>query len=180
MLNNKKKIFNKGFSLIEIMISTAIFTFVMVVAIGAFMTSSNGAKQSKALRVAMDNVNFAMDNITREIRVGSSYGDNNPDTQISFTPYDLSVPKRYFYLDALTDSVYRCDLALPPDPNAVCAALTSPEVKITNLKFTIYDDFNVALNTQPSVYIEMTGEVTINNAVESFSLHTLASQRNAE
>lgn len=180
MLNKNNQILNKGFSLIEIMISTAIFTFVMVVAIGAFMTSSHGAKESKALRVAMDNINFAMDNVTRELRVGSSYNDNSPKSQISFQPYDLAVPRRYFYLNSLTSSIDKCDLALPPDPNAVCAPLTSPEVEITDLEFTVYNDTNVASGTQPSVYIEMEGQVTINNITESFDLNTLASQRNAE
>lgn len=180
MLNKNKFVYNKGFSLIEILISTAIFTFVMVVAIGAFMTSSRDAKESKALRVAMDNVNFAMDNITRELRVGYDYGDNTPSSQIGFAPYDISIPRRYFYLDAPSGNIYKCDHAIPPNPGAICSELNSPEVEITNLEFTIYNDNNVGLFTQPSVYIEINGRVNVNGTFEEFDLHTLASQRNAE
>lgn len=173
--NNIKK--NKGFSLIEILISIGIFTLITVVAIGSFMSTSNSAKKSKALRIAMDNVNFAMDNITRELRVGSNYNDNSPKSQISFTPYDLSVPKRYFYLNPVTKSIEKCDLMISLSS---CSPLNSPEVSITKLEFTIYDDFNVGTDTQPSVYIEIAGEVDLRGVKESFDLHTLASQRNSE
>lgn len=170
----------KGFTLIEIMISTAIFSFVMVVAIGAFMSSSQSSKKSRALRVAMDNVNFAMDNITRDLRVGYNYADNSPNSQISFSPYDGSIARRYFYLNTATNSVDVCDNALPPNPGASCSSLTSPEIEIKNLRFTLYNSANVSAYTQPSVYIEMEGEVNVSGVVETFDLQTLASQRNAE
>lgn len=177
-INQKNK--NNGFTLIELMMSIGIFTLVMVVAIGSFMSSTYSAKKSKALRIAMDNVNFVMDNITRELRVGSFYDNNSPNSQISFHPYDVIIPIRFFYLDTVTGTVNTCDYALPPDINAVCSQLNAPEVNITKLEFTVYDDANVGSDTQPSVYIEIEGQVDINGVVETFDLHTLASQRNAE
>ncbi len=178
IINQKNK--NNGFTLIELMMSIGIFTLVMVVAIGSFMSSTYSAKKSKALRIAMDNVNFVMDNITRELRVGSFYDNNIPTSQISFHPYDTIVPIRFFYLDTVTGTVNKCDHALPPSTSAVCSQLNAPEVNITKLEFTVYDDANVGANTQPSVYIEIEGRVDINGVVETFDLHTLASQRNAE
>lgn len=171
---------DQGFSLIEMMIAMTVFILVMVVAIGSFMSSSDSAKKSKALRIAMDNVNFAMDNITRELRLGFNYADNSPTSQISFSPHDISVPIRYFYLNSSTDSIDKCDFALPPDLTAECSSLTSPEIEITNLRFTLYNSSTVGPNTQPSVYIEIDGEVDYNGTTETFSLYTLASQRNAE
>lgn len=91
---------NKGFSIIEILISSAIFILVMTVAIGSFMSTSNSAKRSKALRVAMDNVNFAMDTITRDLRMGDNYDSGTigiGSSQINFHPeLNSLVPTRYF------------------------------------------------------------------------------------
>ncbi len=175
---------SKGFSLIELMVSIGIFTVVMTVAIGAFMTSSNGAKKSKALRVAMDNVNFAMDNISRDLRMGYAYADNNPISQISFVPYNGVPPKVYFRTftppgTGKNTRIERCENSIS---NTTCTSLTAEEVNITKLEFVVSPDpANTSLALiQPSVYIVIEGEVSTSAGKESFDLHTLASQRNAK
>ena len=72
---HKIKITNKknGFSLVELMVSMSIFMMVVLMALGALLTVSNTAKKSQALHQAMDNVNFAVESITRSLRTGTSY-----------------------------------------------------------------------------------------------------------
>ena len=168
-----------GFSLIELMVSTGIFALVMVVALGSLMTASNGAKKARALRVAMDNVNFVMDNITRDLRVGVNYTENTPNSQISFTPYNTTPPKVYFQLFKIpggNSQIERCEIDLTVRSN--CSALTAPEVDITKLEFTISPTMTNEI--QPSVYIQIEGEISANGVKEKFDLHSLASQRNAK
>ncbi len=69
----KKYSSQKGFTLIELMVATTIFMIVMLVAMGSLVTSSNSAKKSRYLRTAMDNVNFAMDSMTRSLRTATDY-----------------------------------------------------------------------------------------------------------
>ncbi len=104
-LRNKNK--NKGFTLIEVMVATTIFMIVMLMGVGALLVSSNSAKKSEALRSAMDNVSFAVEGMTRALRMGSNFycapdeglslpsvrnADCFPDggTAIAFTPAEKS------------------------------------------------------------------------------------------
>lgn len=70
-----KNTFNKnsGFTLIEIIVSLGIFTIVAVVATGAFLKVIDANKKSQSLKTAINNVNFALESISRELRVGSNY-----------------------------------------------------------------------------------------------------------
>ncbi len=64
---------DQGFTLIEIIVSLAIFTVVAVVAVGAYLKVIDANKKSQTLKTAINNVNFAFESMTRELRVGSSY-----------------------------------------------------------------------------------------------------------
>lgn len=62
-----------GFTLIEIIVSLGIFTIVAVVAMGAFLKVIDANKKSQSLKTAINNVNFALESMSRELRVGSNY-----------------------------------------------------------------------------------------------------------
>jgi type II secretory pathway pseudopilin PulG len=62
-----------GFTLVEMMVSIAIFMVVAVVAVAALLKIVDANRKSQTLQDAVNNINFAMDSITREIRVGSAY-----------------------------------------------------------------------------------------------------------
>lgn len=62
-----------GFTLIEIMVAISIFSMVMVVIIGALLLLNDANKKAQALRAVVDNMNFAMEDMTRNIRTGRDY-----------------------------------------------------------------------------------------------------------
>lgn len=64
---------DSGFTLIEMIVSLAIFTIVAVVAVGAFLKVIDANKKSQSLKTATNNINFALESMTREMRVGSVY-----------------------------------------------------------------------------------------------------------
>ena len=64
---------DSGFSLVEMMVAIAIFMVVAVVAVAALLKIVDADRKSKTLQDTVNNINFAMDSITREIRVGSDY-----------------------------------------------------------------------------------------------------------
>ena len=195
-LKPKTKKQNSGFTLIEIMVATAIFMIIMLAAIGALFVASNSAQKAKALRAAMDNVNFAMENMSRSLRVGSYYycttapvnfpssqtsyqdcdgsgGSASGGTAIVFTPYDITgqgVPPVAFQLSS--SSIQKVS-------GSQAINITSPEVKITDLKFVVRGSGpNDGL--QPSVYLIIKGSVSVRGEDTKFAIQTLASQRNAE
>lgn len=190
-IKNKKS----GFTLIEIMVAMAIFMIVMLTAVGGFVVVSNSAKKAKALRVAMDNVNFAMENMSRSLRLGSNYfcantiiaennvGNSSLPTQdcssggkaIIYYPYNSNESEAFQISPSFRSNIKTVEKVTSTDT----IDLTSPEVNITDLRFFVKgsdpnDEF------QPSVFIIMKGEITIAGEQTDFAIQTLASQRNAE
>jgi prepilin-type N-terminal cleavage/methylation domain-containing protein len=63
----------KGFTLIEMIVSLAIFTVVALVAVGALVKIMDANRKSLTLKSSINNLNFALESISREIRMGHSY-----------------------------------------------------------------------------------------------------------
>lgn len=192
---------NKAFTLVEIMVATSIFMMIMLVALGALITSSDTAKKSQALRSAMDNVNFAMESVVRSLRSGTDYtcitsgsfilpGSPAPDCPLGtsggiavvFTPAKHVTPRDTAYvLNTRVDGtqvLQRCYLSNP------CVDIVSPNVDIETLTFFVngsHSETNAPDDkTQPSVYILVKGSVTFKGQSNSFAIQTNVSQRSAE
>ncbi len=63
----------KGFTLVEMIVSIAIFTIVAVIAVGALLKIVDANKKAQSLKTTINNVNFLFEAISREMRVGSRY-----------------------------------------------------------------------------------------------------------
>ncbi|MCC6323256.1 prepilin-type N-terminal cleavage/methylation domain-containing protein [Candidatus Nomurabacteria bacterium] len=185
-INKIKK--NKGFTLVEILIATFIFMIIMLAAIGALVSVSNGAKKAKALRAAMDNVNYAMDNMSRSLRLGSLYHCNTSitilppspitsdcfgDSVIAFAPAHHTVNDTKFEFDRPTGQILKYSNGMPP------ISLTAPEVEVTDLAFYVTGS-DISDISQPSIFMRVKGNVTVNGDVTTFALQNYISQRNLE
>lgn len=62
---------NRAFSLIEIIVSLAIFGIVATIALGAYLKVMDANAKAQSLKTAINNLNFALDAMSREIRVGT-------------------------------------------------------------------------------------------------------------
>ncbi|NVN97286.1 hypothetical protein HXX01_03605 [Candidatus Nomurabacteria bacterium] len=192
---------NVGFTLVELMVATTLFTIIMLMGVGSLVISSNSAKSAQKLRISVDNVNFAMESIARDLRMGTNYYCNTDDLYsltsdiprtndcnnggnvIEFnSPVVQSTGEthRIAYFkskrpDGTSYTLKRCEIATG------CADIVSNDVNINELKFYVkgsaIDD-----KIQPMAQILIKGTVTIKNKnlVKSFSLQTMASQRSAE
>lgn len=80
MVSSKNR--QKGFTLIEMIVSLGVFAVVVVVAVGALLSIISTNRQLQAEQSVMTNLAFALDSMTREIRTGYAYfcGDVNSDT----------------------------------------------------------------------------------------------------
>jgi len=63
---------SRGFTLIEIIVSLAIFSVVAVIAIGALVRVTSANRQAQAIQSGVNNVSFIMDSMSRELRVGTN------------------------------------------------------------------------------------------------------------
>ncbi|MBI2097568.1 MAG: type II secretion system protein [Candidatus Vogelbacteria bacterium] len=64
----------RGFTLIEIMVAVSIFAIVAVITTGALVTASEVNRKAQAIKIAMDNVSFAMDSMVFNLREGGDFG----------------------------------------------------------------------------------------------------------
>ncbi|MDQ5893200.1 MAG: hypothetical protein QG640_211 [Patescibacteria group bacterium] len=71
----------KGFTLVEMIVSLAIFTIVAVVAVGALLKITDANRKGQSLKTAINNLNFALESMSREMRVGVNYA---ADSDITF------------------------------------------------------------------------------------------------
>jgi len=173
-LNNK----NKGFTLIELMVATSIFMIVMLMALGAIVTSSNASKNYQKIRDSVDNVNFALESMTRAIRMGNSYscldGSDSDCQELAFT--SSSSDYIIYRQESNDDGTYNL---CKSKNGGTCVPIVSEEVNIEKLSFSIKGE-DVNDDTQPSVYIIIKGSCEVKDQKISFSIQTMASQRNFE
>lgn len=195
-----------GFTLIEIIVSISIFTVVMMVTIGALLVLNDGSRKAQALRTVIDNLNFAVEDINRKVKTGDTYHCYSTTAEldqitgtISGEPYKtpkdcssggaaLSLKTQddvwviyYFSNGGITIRSY--DLSLC---GGFCSPLdvTSREVKITDMKFTVRgaeSPYSASLfpSGQPLVILNISGIVDLQKEKlkTDFSLQTVISHR---
>lgn len=64
---------NRGFTLIEVLVSVSIFAIVMLVTTGSVFTIVAANKKTHTLKSVMTNLNFALESMARDVRVGTKY-----------------------------------------------------------------------------------------------------------
>ncbi len=196
----------RGFTLIEMLVSVAIFSIVMVIALGSLLAMSESDRKAQSLKSVINNLNFSLDAMSRSIRTGINYHCGTTGTLTN--PFDcpivagVMVPDTYFtYKTAdgvvgagdspiLNAQVTYClgtvsPLACNSSGNTILRSinggtfspLTAPEVKITTLAFYVKGAPS-GDNIQPKVTILISGSVSANGTQSSpFNLQTTVTQR---
>lgn len=172
---------NKGFTLIEVIISIAIFIIVMTVSAGALLSIVNGNKKAKTSKAVMDNLSFALENISRNARVGTDYscsvsasGGVCPGGSTQFShidSYDTNPTKRRigyeFTGGRLYQNIYRSGVLESSLP------ITAPNVNISSGTFF----YTKASASQPRLVIALKGTAGAKAYRTDFSLQTSITQR---
>lgn len=95
-----------GFTLIEMIVSLALFSVVVTVAIGALLVLVQSNDDLQGEQSVMTNLSFALDSMTREIRTGTRYYCHSRPSQSNIFSDSNS-------LEALGSSVQDCPNGLP-------------------------------------------------------------------
>jgi prepilin-type N-terminal cleavage/methylation domain-containing protein len=204
-MNSKtvKLISKSGFTLVEMMVAIAVFSIVMVVATGALMNVIDANRKAQAIKTAINNVNFALESISKDMRVGTEY---NCAANIGGSP-DLDCPSGGGHLIAYRSQkefgkfvfyrydqinvggkqvgqIQRCVGAEDKDVGcAAYVAVTSSDINILRMKFYVVGATNAdnppGDKSQPRVIITLTGEAGgVQDKIRTtFDLQTTVSQR---
>ena len=188
----KKYFKNKkcGFTIIETMISVAIFLIIVTISMEALLNVSFIHQKSQNARSIMDSLNFVMDDMSRNIRTGYDYGClNEESTNIGDCPLGGETPGpgiSFTSSDGISHVVYE----LRYDNNNVLyiqksidggipMRLTSEQVNLDlgSSGFNVSGAAGIGDGLQPIVTIRLNGSITTKGNVTPFSLQTSVSQR---
>jgi len=182
----------RGFTLVEMMVSVAIFAIVMTISLGALLSMSESDRKSQTLKSVINNLNFSMDSMSRSIRTGQSYHCDISQGSISSArdcPTTAATSFAFQAADGATvsyclynNSILREITPAGSTPDASCAAsgfgpITSSEVHIDSLNFYVTGSA-IGDGIQPKVTILISGEVVVTATQKSaLNLQTSITQR---
>ena len=181
---------DRGFTLIEIMVSVALFAVVMTISVGSLLSLIDANRKAQALNSVINNLNFALENMSRNMRVGSTYYCNTlssvpPNID---TTNDCSNGGVLFAFegnggdisDPTDQVVYRfidSHIEKSIDSGATFVRITASEVTIDSMKFYVVGT-TAGDSSQPRVVMTVRGTIGIGSKFQtSFNLQTTVSQR---
>ena len=192
----------KGFTLIEVMISVAMFSVVMTVALGALLAMSDSDRRAQGLKSVVNNLNFALDSITRTVRTGYNYhcGTSGSDLSTPSPQNCTGAGSSYLGLRAADGSLVAYCLyngaimrqqissgSLSVDCSSTnFSPMTSKELTVSNLQFIVLGSCPsqggsgcTADTIQPKVTVLVTGVLSTGGSATpvQFSLQTSGTQR---
>lgn len=168
----KKDLKNKnyaGFSLVEVLISIAIFSMILLVVLSFFLSINASNSKTKADREAQENAKMALEKMTYEIRSAKSiYTPTTTSNQLSLeTARYLPTGEISTFIDFFLCGSAICLKTESQDP----IILTSSSVQVTSLEFT-----RLLNGTIPSVRIDLTvNYVNPSNSLNSSAVVNLTS-----
>jgi len=180
----KKEIFktNAGYTIIETMIAVSLFLVIVLYGITSLMNASLLQKKSESMRSMFDNLSFVMEEVSRNLRMGSAYDCLSYDEAgVDLLGYDCDLGSGIsFKLEEDTWIYYISDGSLKKstDGGTTFVSLTSPEVIISpDSGFSVLGAEIPMDKSQPLARITLEGKISTKELDTSFSLQTLISQR---
>jgi prepilin-type N-terminal cleavage/methylation domain-containing protein len=191
---------SRGFTLVELLVSLALFTIVVTAAVGSLYSVNQASAKVGAMRTVLDNLTFATESMSRTIRTGNTIvcggvdnqsgnpncpiaGQNGPGNEISLnSTIDGKEIEYRWRTDSVTgnNEIQKCSVTNNSVTDNNCVSITDPQINVKKMSFYV-DGADPADGKQPSVIIIMQGTANAGvNNVEPFNIQLYASQRAAE
>ena len=174
-----------GFSLVEVIVAVGIFSVVMMIAVSSLLSLVAGDRKAQAQQVLVNNLNFALENMTRNIRTGRTYhcGSSGSVTAVQ----DWLSGDSYFAFEGRDGNpssagdqiVYRLSgtqIEKSTDGGTSFVGITAPEIIVEGLSFYV-EGTPAADSKQPKTLITLFGHASADRSRVDFNLQTLISQR---
>ena len=181
----------RGFTLIELLVSVSIFAMVMLVATGSVFSIVEANKKTHSLKSVMTNLNFALESIARDTRVGFKYVCTPSDPGSNSCANGGTVFRYKANRDVDGDGVYNASDSNDQIEYSLQGAqikkkiygnvntetlITTEEIVIESMTFYVVGT-NSGDNKQPKVVISIQGYSGTGTNKSQFNIQTTLSQR---
>lgn len=181
MMNVRTK---RGYTLVELIVSLGLFSMVMVVVTGAYLTLISLDRQSRASNQLSATLAFAVESMARSMRTGTTYMCNQSSSSPNCSSGGTSIAfvdaqgQTVTYLLKSNGSIGQCTGGVCTSATAV--SLTDPRISITSLKFYVVG-VGATDRIQPQVTFALKGTMTTDaGETTNFAVQTSATQRYLE
>jgi prepilin-type N-terminal cleavage/methylation domain-containing protein len=194
VLRSKRESSSTAFTLIEVLVSVSIFAIVMLIATGAVFSIVEANKKTHSLKSVMTNLNFALESMARDMRVGFGYTCNGSsecaaggtifnykanrsvDGDSSYDSQDLNDRIEYTLAsERLTKRVYGSG----PIATLGAVPITASEIHILSMRFYLIGGSS-SDGKQPKVLITIEGYAGVGQTRSDFNIQTTVSQRSID
>jgi prepilin-type N-terminal cleavage/methylation domain-containing protein len=173
----------RGFTLIEMIVSVAIFAIVMTAVSASYLNLINIDRETRATNDIVNNLSFGLDSMSRAIRTGTNYqcggyGGGNCATSPSSTfTFINSDGLQVTYL-LNNGEIGECTGSIGSGCSTAAATyFTDPRIDITTLSFYV-SGVGVGDTLQPRVTLVIHGKLaTIESNSIPFTIQTTATER---
>lgn len=176
MFLTRSKIMNKGFSLIEMIVATAVFSVAIVIIMMTTLNLNDIQRKAFAMREVNDSASFSAELMNKEIMAGSGYQCEHIDAFGRCDTFSFSHSS-----DTITYSFNSGNNSIERSLNGDSPLrLTSPNVKIERLVFDIKGgESGDGRQSQVQIFIKASsGEKLM--VKTNFSVQTLVCQRDQD
>ncbi len=178
----KKRIQNKGFTLVELLVSISVFSLIVSAMSGAFISTIRAQRKSVAFQQLLEQTSYVEEYMSRSIRMGkkdisgacisakSNYEITRDDKGIKFLNYNKDCQE--FYVS---------DSQLWENKNGVDLALTSSNLIVESINIELSGN-SQADNFQPrvTIFLKVKGAGSKPEEQPEIKIQTTISQRNPD
>ena len=187
---------NRAFTLIELMVAVSIFAIVMLIGVGALLSLVETNRRAQAINAVMNNLNAAVESMSRSMRVGTTYycSDSSippaptalDDAQDCPDPDEGGIllafePAEGDASESNDQVVYRLngtqlERSLFSGASNTWVALTAPEVSIDTFNFYVIGAPR-GDGIQPRILMRIKGSATVPGGTTQFTIQSSIVQR---
>lgn len=193
--------YKKGFTLVEMIVSIGLFTVVLFISTSAFLSVLNADRKSRATRIAIDNLNLSLEDMSRRIKTGTTYNCGGGATGVNDCAYsggtvlaitDQNDQRVIYKRGEGTGAITTGNFASGCGPTFSSSTqgclirhitsgtpllVTGKDIHIANLRFVVNGTAPLPNTVQPYVIALVDGITTAGKITSAFKLQTTITQR---
>ena len=182
---------SRGYTLIELIVAVGLFAIVMTIASGAYLIMINANRQAQGITTGINNLSYALESMTRNIRTGTTYscggsdGTSDGPSSSKFAFNDINNPSNRILYNLSGGTIWQTTNAAS---GGTPVALTDPSVNIPANGLMFYCSGTAPYNNgagdslQAHVTIVVSGTVNVGpgKPPAQFNIETGATMRGTD